>query len=225
MITFACVWVSGNVPYDADYVHKLRDGVAQNYSGTYRFVCLTDRKQELRSVDAVPIKSVPGIPGWWSKIELFNPAHELQGRVVYLDLDTLVVGDLSPVVDYPSAFALVPDEGDFQGRGNLRVVKKYNSSVMVFDHGPRMHRLHELWNVNVARRLWGDQDYIGQMLPNEDVMPLKWFPRLSSFYFPSSAGGTDAMDYFSEHEARVVLSKKPKNREAAQQMTWFRELW
>lgn len=225
MVTFACVWVQGNVPYDAEYVKRLRSGVERLYAGKHRFVCLTDRPRELLGVETVTIRPTPGIPGWWSKIEFFNPKNGLEGRVVCLDLDVLPVYDLESVVDYDSSFAMVPDSGSFQGRGNLKVVKRYNTSVMVFDAGPRVHMLHKLWKPDVARRLWGDQDYVGQMLPNEDVMPLMWFPRLSELTISPEATGLDAVAFLREREARVVLSKKPKNREAAESMPWFRDLW
>ena len=51
-------------------------------------VCLSD-------VD-VPCARVPlqhGWPGWWSKMELFRP--DLSGDILYFDLDTVIVGDLS----------------------------------------------------------------------------------------------------------------------------------
>lgn len=37
-------------------------------------------------------------PGWWSKMELFSPAHEDLGDILYLDLDSIVVGSLEDVV-------------------------------------------------------------------------------------------------------------------------------
>jgi hypothetical protein len=222
MLTVACVYVQGNVPYTDEYVHRLKSMVERNLNQRHRFVCLSDRG--VPGVDVVRIKSPDGIPGWWSKIELFNPQHQLTGRVLYLDLDVLVTGPLDGIADYDAKFALVPDGGTFKGRGGLSVVKRYNSSVMVWDNRASVNRLYQLWNPSVARRLWGDQDYIGQMLPNEQVMPLMWFPRLSEV--PTEfASVEDAKQFFAEAGTRVVLSKKPKNAEAAVKWQWFREMW
>lgn len=84
----ACVLKSGG-DFDAEYVERLRDGV-KKYLGI-RFVCLSD-------VD-VPCERIPltqNLPGWWSKMELFRP--DIEGDIFYLDLDTVIVGDLRPVV-------------------------------------------------------------------------------------------------------------------------------
>nr|WP_145924153.1 hypothetical protein [Halomonas elongata] len=40
-----------------------------------------------------------GWPGWWSKLELFRPHG---GDLLYLDLDTVVRGDLQPLIDAPA---------------------------------------------------------------------------------------------------------------------------
>lgn len=229
MVTFACVWVRGNVPYTDTFVRALRAGVRRYYPHEHRFVCLTDTT--LEGIECIGIRANKNIPGWWSKIELFNRKHDLKGRVVYLDLDTLIVDDLTPIVEYDAPFALVPPGGTFQGRGKLKVVTRYNSSVMSFDVSDRLHRLYDLWHPEAAGRLWGDQDYIGQMLPNEATMPAEWFPRLSEVCDIARANGLDPETASGSNmsnimpDARVVLSKKPKNDVAARQMKWFREAW
>lgn len=43
--------------------------------------------------EVLPLKH--DIPGWWSKIEAFG----IQGPVLYLDLDTVIVGDLTPLAE------------------------------------------------------------------------------------------------------------------------------
>lgn len=217
MITVACVWVKGNVPYSAEYVARLQSMVARHLSREHRFCCLTDRPKQLPSgVEPIEIASPHPLAGWWSKVQLFNPALPLKGRVLYLDLDTLVVRDLAPIVDYPAPFALVPHEGNFKGMRGRAVVKRFNSSVMAWDVGSfGMAALHWTWTPAVAKRLHGDQDWIGEQCPGAAVMPQSWFPRLSSI---GEGGEVPAA-------ARVVLSKKPKNFEAAAQWPWFNALW
>lgn len=229
MVTFVCVWVRGNVPYSAEYVLQLKRAVERHYPRVHRFVCLTDaHPHELPGVEVIKIKPVQGIAGWWSKIELFNKKHEICGRVVYLDLDVLIVNSLQPIVEYPAEFALVPHGGTFTGRGGLKVIPRYNSSVMVWDVSPRMHKLFDLWTINAPRRLWGDQDYIGEMFTGEETMPPEWFPRLSELTreaYHVCASGEEAHRQLLEEGAVVVLSKKPKNVDAADQFRWFHDLW
>lgn len=234
MITVACVLVHGNVPYSMEYVARLRASVKRYLPVAHRFVCLTDwPKSSLPAdVDHIKIHHDPSMAGWWAKMQLFNPQHELRGRVLYLDLDTLVVDWLEPIVEYDAPFALAPDAGKWQGTKELKVVKRYNSSVMVWDNRSAVHKLFSLWTPNHARRLWGDQDFIGQMLPNEAVMPLMWFPRLSEVVEqmsnerdPSLYSCAEAMSFMVERRARVVLSKKPKNQRACELYPWFGEAW
>lgn len=95
MLTVACVLKSGGI-YDATWVARLQAGVARHLPIEHRFVCLSD-------VD-VPCERVAlerGWPGWWSKIELFK----LPGPVLYFDLDTAIVGDLTDVAGVSAANA------------------------------------------------------------------------------------------------------------------------
>lgn len=53
-----------------------------------QFECLTDT--DVPDVECRPLKH--GWPGWWSKMELFDP--ELRGDFLFMDLDTVVTGPL-----------------------------------------------------------------------------------------------------------------------------------
>lgn len=92
MLTIACVLRSGG-EYKPEHVVALRDGVRRHLSLPHRFVCLSDKP----IVDVHCILLEHGWPGWWSKVELWRPGV-LSGAVVYLDLDTLVVGSIDDMV-------------------------------------------------------------------------------------------------------------------------------
>lgn len=213
-LTIACVWVQANVPYGSKYVTTLRSMVERHLSREHRFVCLTDRPYLLpRTIETQEVAIPRGVPGWWAKVLLFNRQRTLGERVLYLDLDTVVVDQLEPIVDFPAPFALVPDAGTFRPRTAHRVIKRFNSSVMVWSAGS-VESLYDNWNGSVTARLWGDQDWIGEQMPGAATMPIEWFPRLSELR------GQPPLT-----EAKVVLSKKPKNVEAALRWPWFREAW
>ena len=212
-LTVACVWVQGQVPYTAEYVERLQAMVRRHLARQHAFVCLTDQPCALREVPTISIPGPDGLPGWWSKVRLFDPAM-FSGRVLYLDLDSLVVGPLEPVVDMRTRFALVPHSGSFTSRRGLQVVRRYNSSVMVWDTGHRdLEELWTLWTPDVATQLHGDQDWIG-IHAQASTFPPAWFPRLSELDGPPFAP-----------EVKVILSKKPKNAEAAAKWPWFDALW
>jgi hypothetical protein len=52
-------------------------------------VCLSD--VEVEGVETIPLKY--NWPKWWSKLELFSDA--IDGDLLYIDLDTVVLGDLA----------------------------------------------------------------------------------------------------------------------------------
>lgn len=218
MITVSCVFVHGHVAFTREYVLRLRQMVARHLSREHRFVCLTDRPHQFRDTDIETVEISPptyGVFAWWRKLHLFDASvKQLQeDRCLYLDLDTLVLRPLEEIIDFPAAFALVPDDApNFKGKGPRLTVKKFNSSVMVWNGGEQ-NALFNDFRVAVSRRLWGDQDWIGEQSKTAVAMPVEWFPRVSQCV----AGPPD--------QARVVLCKKPKNYEAAKTIPWVKEAW
>lgn len=218
-LTVACVLVKGHVGFTPEYVMKLRQ-MALRALPQHRFVCLTDGQASLPGIETITVAKPSGIYAWWSKVELFNPAHKAlqEGRILYLDLDVLIVDRLEEIVNFAPGMAIAPDGApNFVGKGNLKTVKLFNSSVMSWNGGSH-HSLFTNWTPDVARRLWGDQDWIGEQHPEAATMPLSWFPRLSQV---TSRGKVDKL----MQQAKVILCKKPKNVEAAALWPWFAKAW
>lgn len=223
-LTVACVFVKGPYPYTSDYVVRLERMVRRYLSRPFRFVCLTDQPAALPTIETIPITSLEGLVprngvGYWNKMRLFDPAIGLEGRVLYLDLDTLVVADLDPIVDFKAVFALTTDaflnerpllDKDRDGR---RVVRRFNGSVMVFDVGVMTEAMFQHWNLDAAQLYSTDQDWIAAYAKEARGMPLEWFPRISQVQPPWPNG------------TKVVLTKKPKNAIWAEQHSWFNKAW
>ena len=162
MIDCACVIHSTG--YDWRYVENLYSMLTRALPGGIRFHVYTEHD---RSVPPHMIKHIltewPGIAGpkksWWYKMQMFNPEHH-SGNLLYLDLDTVVVRDLSWVAAH--------DTNYFWGIRDFRYLQNphhsvFNSSFM-------------WWNVSNFSRIWdqfsqgdiaqltknnqGDQDYI-----------------------------------------------------------------
>lgn len=226
-LTVCCVWVKGAYPYTAEYVVRLERMVRRHLRRPFRFVCLTDQPNALpTAIDVVRIQPDAMVPeptrGIWAKLEVFNPARAWNslGRVLFLDLDVLVVADLDPIVDFPATFALTTDAFVEErthldtDRFNRKLVRKFNSSVMVWDGGPQtVCPLFTTWTPSDALRLSTDQDWIAEQSSDAQGMPLEWFPRISRVQPPWPS------------EAKVVLVKKPKNHEAVERWPWFEPMW
>jgi hypothetical protein len=216
-LTVACVWVRGEYPYTVEYVTRLRAMVERWIDRDFTFCCLTDRPEELLSpVIAIPVTKLAGFAPW-TKLELFNPTRAWPGRVLYLDLDSLIVAPLAPILDYPAPFAITADPPrpgqkprDSYGRA---IVRRFNSSVMAWDGGTHTE-LFTRWTPEASKRLSGDQDHIGEQLPDAAALSRDWFPRISELKGEPP-----------REPAKVVLCKVPKNAIAAAQFEWVREVW
>src|SRR5688572_22516910 len=97
-----CVCKSG-AEYNAEWVRKLKDGVARNLTVPYEFKVLTD----LNLPDSIPLRHK--WPGWWAKIEVFR---EVTGPTLYLDLDTVVTGNIAHLTETEHDFCAIKNFHD-----------------------------------------------------------------------------------------------------------------
>lgn len=177
-LTVACVLWMGTFEdrhYSPAWVSRLRDQVAAALPLPHRFVCLSN--VDVPGVETLPL--VTGWPGWWAKVEVFNPALALGDRVLYLDLDVFVTGDLTPIAQFPAPFALMPPShifGALRPRELPGVVRRYQASCLVVDR-PQGRELFEECGPEVMARFRADQDWIGHRRPDAATMPPEWFAK------------------------------------------------
>lgn len=89
---FVCVLKDGG-DFNIVHVEQLRAAVEKYGTKDFEFVCLSDLSFDCRGIIKVPLEL--GLPGWWSMIEMFR----IQGPAIYMDLDTIVIDSLGPLVD------------------------------------------------------------------------------------------------------------------------------
>jgi len=167
MLTVLCVLKTGG-DYDARYVRILRDGVARHTSLPHRFVCLADTE--------VPCETIPlqhGWPGWWSKIEMFRPGV-IAGPTLYLDLDTIITGNLDRVTTIPYEFAMlcIREKIDVTigNSGAMWFAKPQEHVYERFVLDPKFWiKYHE---DNAKHRYMGDQAFISDSF--EKINKLHW---------------------------------------------------
>jgi hypothetical protein len=147
----ACVKVG--TLYGPEYVNRLAAMVARNTTRAHRFVCLTDDPRGL-TCEFLPVDT--DLTGWWAKLALFKD-RVFGERVIYLDLDTVICGNIDFLFDYTGPFAILR---------SFLPPSRYGSAVMSFIPG-----LGYLWNDftrDVMARLYGDQDWIEERVPAVD---------------------------------------------------------
>jgi hypothetical protein len=157
----ACVKV-GKL-YGAEYVNRLASMLGRHTTWPHFFVCLTDDASGL-SCPSWPIET--DLSGWWAKLALFKPGV-FDERVIYLDLDTVIVGNVDFLFEYAGPFAILR---------SFLSPSRYGSAIMSIAPGFGRH-IWERFTPDVMKRLYGDQDWIEEQVPEvdfwQDVAPAK----------------------------------------------------
>jgi hypothetical protein len=93
--------------YGADYVNRLFSMVSRHVTPPLRFLCFTDDAAGLvRGIEPHPLPPLDcamptGTLGKWGKARLWSePLADLEGPVLFLDLDVVVLRSLDPLFDY-----------------------------------------------------------------------------------------------------------------------------
>ena len=172
----------------------------------FKFVCFTDDP-----VEGIECREPPApYPGWWAKVGFFRPDLPIDGSFLYLDLDVLVTGNLKAICW--GEFKIIQQTKTIRAPNT---VCRYNSSAMYF-HRPGIRRkVWDEFDPALMEKYRGDQDWIGDCIPNEQTIPRSWVKGVESC---KNDGPPDDL-------VKIVLCNKIKNKEAARRFLWVREIW
>lgn len=165
--------------YGPDYVNRLFNMSRRNLTVPFSFICYTDAPEGLDpAIDARPLPEMgfddPEERGW-RKLALFKKDIDLEGRVLFLDLDTVIVGNID---DY---FTL---EGEVILIKHWRPSKKHGvgeTGVYRFDAG-READIYDNFINNISEvksSYRHEQAYVGDYLSSRGRLsfwPEKWMP-------------------------------------------------
>lgn len=133
--------------YGPEYVNTLYSMVMRNLSLPFRFVCFTDDPAGVRdAIECLPLPEIH-VPqerqiSPWRKVGIFRPGlGNLEGKVLFLDLDVVVTGPLDELFGYSDKLA-IPENWTQKGKGIG------NSSVFTFQAGT-LHYIYERYNETV----------------------------------------------------------------------------
>ena len=89
MLKILTVMKSGG-EYDFTHVHKIKNMCEEKITTPYEFYCLSDLEDKSLNI----IKLQDGLPGWFSKLELFK----IVGPCFYIDLDTIIFNNIDQIL-------------------------------------------------------------------------------------------------------------------------------
>ena len=228
-ITIACVLWKGsfkahkyqNPGYTVKWVERLANMVSQRMHTPYEFVCLSNVEFDLPGVRRIPLQN-DMLHGWWAKMELFRDDLPIKpGRVLYLDLDMVLLSDLNPFICFDAfmavctAFSTPIEQEEEPG-----VKYGYNSSVMVFDYPVKLH----IWDTFVAAQeqymeeCRSDQDFLKFMFPLLATFPSTWVEKLNGCLNKHG-------EFTLSKDIKVLLCMPVKNNKAARLYKLVNKLW
>ena len=169
---FVCV--KARPLYDARHVNRILKMLRIHATVPVTLTCLTDDPYGIDpDIEIIPLKHSE-LTGWWHKMQIFQWTQTQKEPVCYIDLDTVIVGNIDPLASYNGRFAILSDF--FLGKPN------YQSSVMLLQGGfgkeladgffADTHKAMREHAPDVAPKLgkWGDQYYIERHMPEADYL-------------------------------------------------------
>lgn len=106
MIDIVCF--SWGPKFPPEYVNNLYRSIQRNTTVEHRFICYTDRPE---GIECETRPFLVDLPVWWYIIGLTNPEHEHNHKVVYMDLDTIITGNIDHILELDRPFATISDFG------------------------------------------------------------------------------------------------------------------
>lgn len=141
--------------FDAGYVNNLYAGVKRNSTVEFTFHCFTDDSSNINNEIICHPLPHTNVNGWWQKLYLFSDQLPIDGRILFLDLDTLITNNIDHYITHNNGFVVLRDlwaKGDNVG-----------SAIMSFE----THKYNHIWKSFIEN----PTQAIGRLHPHGDQ---KW---------------------------------------------------
>ena len=166
---FLCVCTG--TKYGTMYVEKLYNMV-KRHSTDVTFYVITDSRKDWHS-DINQIIVSPLYPTWWNKVHMFRDDLGIEGRVVFMDLDIVIIRNIDHLWEFEGdAFVIIQDFN----RCRIPNYHVRNSSVMKFNAGQEAHVYNNFKDnhAQIMKKFRGDQDYMTSLYRNGPIWPREW---------------------------------------------------
>lgn len=213
--------------FSVDYVYNLKSAVERNTSKDYRFVCLSDRL--IPGIETRFLR--PGIHGWWNKLQMFDSSLDLQNRVVYFDLDTLITGNIDWLIEY---------DGNFMGIEDVGAVNPHQPHLKnVLQTGVMAFKRSSYWSVfnefvfsseNIVNSYRGDGEFLQQLIKKRDLLQHLFPGKLKSYkyqVYPNRPDDETAVVCFHGRPSIIQAMEETvvTPRAKYDPVEWIRDYW
>ena len=225
-----CTWFWGN-KYGVEYVHRLARGLRRHIAEPYRFIVVTDDVNG-KGVEAIvnqpadaawPIEDqeLLKVQGCFARLRMFDPKwqmrHGITGRLVCIDLDAIITGELGSLFLRPEPFLIL------QG-ANASNPCPYNGSVWMLRAGYRP----DVWDdfsLEAAAKVPfyafpDDQAWMAHKLPGENGWQAGERSGVYAFKKPGWPKGDDL-----PKGARIVCFPGKRDPSQFTHLQWVKDHW
>ena len=162
--------------YGSSFVNRLSRSIQRHTNRKTRLICFTDDTADINlDVQCEPLpyinlpKQIANTP--WRKISIWqHPLLNLEGDVLFLDLDLVITGNLDRFFDYkPGTYCVIENwTQKGQGIGNTSCFKfpvgKYKSVFKKFEENPKKY-----W-----KKYHIEQIYLSDQIQDQVFWPSEW---------------------------------------------------
>lgn len=213
-IAIICVLKSGGDFHPID-VFRFKWMLDKNITIPHHFYCLTDMSTAMDDVYDLPL--LCNYRGWWSKVELFRPDLVNADRIIYFDLDTIILGNIDN---------LITQDFDFIGLRPFNPTRAQRkdyvaSAIMSWRNNGSFNFLSEQFNYKKhSLKFTGDQDYLSSALKQVGKSYVYWQNVVDGIYSYKRHVKQNGL----QEDARVVCFHgfpRPNQVDAK----WVKEAW
>lgn len=206
-----CTWRWG-AKYAGHYVERLKAGLARHLKQEYKFAVFSPLAED---------EYLTKIPGCFARMRMFDPEwqerHGITGRLVCIDLDTVVTGPLDELFDRPEPFNILLG-------GNSSNPCRVNGSMMMLRAGahPEVWRGFSLKNAFAVPSFSfpDDQGWIAAQLPKCSGWKVGSESGAYCFQKPGWPKGDDL-----PKDARIVAFPGWRDPAKFQHLDWVKRNW
>ncbi len=206
--------------YGPAHVNRMRSMLARHLHVPHELVCVTDQPEGIDGqvrIEPLDRALIGGPHARYPKLMVFHPAAEqtFGRRIFLLDLDTVIVRDITPIVDRPEPLVLW-ENSSFGKPGRTR----YNSSLLLVDAGARC----DIWmaferGTEQARH---DQEWVTRCVGDERVAT--WNANGSDGIYKARDIGSGKLP----EQARLVTfagRQDPSEARTRKRFPWIKDHW
>lgn len=154
--------------YPPEYWNILRDSVRRNFFAPHRFIVICDNSIGLDpKMEVIYMDMKNDFFDFWTKMTIFRPKpFGIEGRILLLDVDTVITGNLDELLDLNADFYTYPNWWS----------NDIAFAVTLMDAGVRP----QLWDLfisdkeRIMKEYHSDEAFISDICPDERFFPKPW---------------------------------------------------